>query len=110
MTRLLVVESGAKARTIQRYLGSDFLVRACRGHVQDLPTEGKEGSKAMWAAPDGELPSPEWGFTKGAERIIGKLLADGRKNGVSEVLVATDPDREGEFIAWRLAKLLGSLV
>ena len=39
VTRLLVVESGAKARTIQRYLGKDFLVRACRGHVQDLPTE-----------------------------------------------------------------------
>ena len=109
VTRLLVVESGAKARTIQRYLGRDFLVRACRGHVQDLPNEGKEGRKAMWAAPDGKLPSPEWGFTKGAKRIIEKLLADGRKSGVSEVLVATDPDREGEFIAWRLAELLGSL-
>ena len=109
MTRLLVVESGAKARTIQRYLGNDFVVRACRGHVQDLPTEGKEGSKAMWAAANGELPAPEWGFTKGAEGIIRKLLADGRKSGVNEVLVATDPDREGEFIAWRLAELLGSL-
>ena len=109
VTRLLVVESGAKARTIQRYLGKDFLVRACRGHVQDLPTEGKEGRKAMWAAADGELPAPEWGYTKGAESIIRKLIADSRKSGVNEVLVATDPDREGEFIAWRLAELLGSL-
>jgi DNA topoisomerase-1 len=109
VTRLLVVESGAKARTIQRYLGKEFVVRACRGHVQDLPTEGKEGRKAMWAAGDGELPAPEWGYTKGAESIIRKLLADARKSGVNEVLVATDPDREGEFIAWRLAELLGSL-
>lgn len=43
---LLLVESDAKARTIENYLGDDFLVRSCRGHVQDLPEDGEEGSQA----------------------------------------------------------------
>lgn len=106
---LVVVESGAKARTIQQYLGKEAVVAACRGHVQDLPTQGKEGKKAEWAAREDALPNPGWDWTEGGEKIVSGLLAKGRKSKVSRVLVATDPDREGEFIAARLADLLSPL-
>ena len=53
---LVIVESGAKAKTIQKYLGKNVLVRASVGHVQDLPTKGKDGSKALWSHTDTSLP------------------------------------------------------
>ena len=105
--RLMILESGAKARTVNKYLGKDWIVEACNGHVQDLPSNGKKKgrSKAMWASNNGNLPEPPWDWTEGAERVINKILDKASKKGVEEVYIATDPDREGEFIAWRLSIL-----
>lgn len=109
MTDLLVVESGAKARTLQGYLKGRAVVAACRGHVQDLPTSGKDAHKPEWASARGALPAPPWDYTQGARRVVGSLRSLAEKHSVDRILVATDPDREGEFIAWRLASLLGDL-
>lgn len=58
--KMMILESGAKARTIKKYLGRGWIVDACKGHVQDLPNKGgtKQDSKAMWAAKPNELPNP----------------------------------------------------
>jgi DNA topoisomerase-1 len=108
---LVVVESKAKAKTIQRYLGSDFIVMACNGHVQDLPNNknNPDGRKAMWAASEDELPSPPWEWTERSKKVITEMRRRAKDAKVTEIHVATDPDREGEFIAWRLAELLGSI-
>ena len=103
---LVVVESGAKAKTIQKYFGKNVLVRASNGHIQDLPTSGKDGSKALWNHTETELPNPPWDWTARAERNIGRIISDSKRKKVNRVLIATDPDREGEFIAWRLSELL----
>ena len=101
---MLIVESGAKSKTIQKYLGKGWVVGASNGHVQDLPNSraSKEGRKAMWAAPADALPNPTWEWTERSEATIGKLLDKAQTKGVENVYIATDPDREGEFIAWRL--------
>jgi len=105
--KLMILESGAKARTVKGYLGKGWIVEACNGHVQDLPSGNgsKQRSKAMWAASKGELPEPPWDWTDGAEKVVNSILTRARKSGVQEVYIATDPDREGEFIAWRLSIL-----
>ena len=53
---LVIVESGAKAKTIQKYLGKNILVKESNGHVQDLPTKGKDGSKALCSHKETNLP------------------------------------------------------
>ena len=113
MVSLVVVESGAKGKKIQSYLGKDFIVESCRGHVQDLPGKGypdrKQANKAMWASKEDVLPTPPWAWTdhsgKSAENTIKNMLSKAKKNNVTRVYIATDPDREGEFIAWRLAEI-----
>ena len=104
---MLIVESGAKSKTIQKYLGKGWIVAACNGHVQDLPTsrETKDGRKAMWASTADKLPQPPWEWTENSERTIGKLLDKATASNVENVYIATDPDREGEFIAWRLVEI-----
>jgi len=106
--KLVILESGAKARTIKKYLGKGWIVDACNGHVQDLPSNrnNKDSSKAMWASKPGELPDPPWSWTDRAERVMSKISTKARNSGVDEVFIATDPDREGEFIAWRLSEIL----
>ena len=103
----MILESGAKARTIKKYLGKGWIVDACNGHVQDLPTRGgtKQDNKAMWSSKEGELPNPPWSYTDRAEKIISKLRKKAQTNSVEEIYIATDPDREGEFIAWRLQEI-----
>ena len=103
----MILESGAKARTIKKYLGKGWIVDACNGHVQDLPTRGgtKQDNKAMWSSKEGELPNPPWSYTDRAEKIISKLRKKAQTNSVEEIYIATDPDREGEFIAWRLKEI-----
>ena len=95
---LLIVESGAKSKTIQKYLGKEYVVMACGGHVQDLPNT----PNATWNSTDGALPKPPWGWTQGAEKTVDKMLKKASDKDVKTIYVATDPDREGEFIAWRL--------
>jgi len=106
--KLVILESGAKARTIKKYLGKGWIVDACNGHVQDLPSNRntKESSKAMWSFKPAELPKPPWSWTERAERVMSKIISKAKKSGVDEVYIATDPDREGEFIAWRLSEIL----
>ena len=99
--KLIIVESPTKARTIQRYLGSDYKVIASQGHIRDLSFNG-EGSLGVNIQNDFE---PDYIIDARKKAIIGAL-----KNAVSkadDIYLATDPDREGEAIAWHLADVLG---
>ncbi len=95
--KLLIVESPAKAKTIQKYLGPDFLVRASMGHVRDLPEKefGVDIEKDF---------KPKYTTVKGKSKVI-KELKEAAKSA-EEVFLATDPDREGEAISWHIAQLL----
>jgi len=106
---ILIVESKAKSRTIQKYLGRDWVVLATGGHVQELPDrkdDPKEGKKAYWANRAGELPAPPWAWTENGEKAVRAIVKAAAGHGDARFFLATDPDREGEFIAWRLAELL----
>ena len=96
---LVVVESPAKAKTINKYLGKDFKVVASMGHIRDLPK-----SKLGVAVEDGFLPV--YDVIPARKKVI-KTLRDAAKN-VEHIYIATDPDREGEAIGWHLAKELGT--
>jgi len=95
---LVVVESAAKAKTIEKFLGRDYTVRACLGHVRDLPT-----SKLGVDIDHGFRP--QYVVPKDRKDVVKRLKDDAR--GKSSVLLATDPDREGEAIAWHLLSALG---
>ena len=96
---LVVVESPAKAKTINKYLGRNYKVVASMGHVRDLPK-----SKLGVDVDDGFEPSYE---VIASRKKVLKELKDAAKDA-SEIYVATDPDREGEAIGWHLAEELGS--
>ena len=109
---MLVVESKAKAKTIQKYLGNELIVLATGGHVQELPDrhqDQKEGKKAFWANRPGELPTPPWAWTENGEKAVRAIREAAERRGVKHFFLASDPDREGEFIAWRLSELLSGL-
>ncbi|MFZ2831819.1 MAG: DNA topoisomerase, partial [Minisyncoccia bacterium] len=97
--KLLIVESPSKAKTIGKYLGDDYIVKASVGHVRDLP---KSNKKAI-DIPGGFIPFYE--ISKGKADIVSEIDALAKK--ASEVLLATDPDREGEAIAWHIAQACG---
>ena len=92
--KLLIVESPSKAKTIEKYLGKDFRVLASIGHVRDLP----KSNRAAIDIPAGFVPHYE--VVKGKERVISEIKSLAKK--ADEVLLATDPDREGEAIAWHI--------
>ena len=96
---LVVVESPAKAKTINKYLGKDYKVVASMGHVRDLPK-----SKLGVDVDDGFEPSYE--VIASRKKLLTELKAEAKK--ADEIFVATDPDREGEAIGWHLAEELGS--
>ena len=97
MSKLVIVESPAKAKTIKKYLGNDFDVVASMGHVRDLPA-------AKLSVDVKNDFAPKYAIIKGKEKLV-KELKD--KVSASEaVYLATDPDREGEAISWHLATLL----
>jgi DNA topoisomerase-1 len=96
---LVVVESPAKAKTINKYLGRDFKVVASMGHIRDLPK-----SKLGVDIEGGFAPAYE---SIPARKKVIKELRDAAK-GVEQIYIATDPDREGEAIGWHLANELGS--
>ena len=98
MSKLLIVESPAKAKTIGKYLGKDYIVRASVGHVRDLPKSNKQAIDIE----SGFVPHYE--ISKGKEKVISEIKSLASES--SEVLIATDPDREGEAIAWHLRELL----
>ena len=105
---ILIVESAAKSRTLQKYLGDGWKVLATGGHVETLPDDpkkhGKDAKKAYWANRTGELPSPPWVWTDRGEAAVKSILAE--VDDAPTFWIATDPDREGEFIAWCLERLL----
>ncbi|MGH7468689.1 MAG: type I DNA topoisomerase [Longimicrobiales bacterium] len=96
--RLIVVESPAKAKTIGKYLGAGYRVRASVGHIRDLPERelGVDIEKGF---------EPTYVTIRGKGKIIQELRKEAEN--VSEVLLATDPDREGEAIAYHVAEQLG---
>jgi DNA topoisomerase-1 len=105
---VLIVESAAKARTLKKYLEGDWTVVATGGHVETLPDDrkrhGKDARKAYWANRSGELPSPPWVWTDRGEAAVEAIVEEAGAD--PEFWIATDPDREGEFIAWCLDRLL----
>ncbi len=129
---LVIVESPAKARTINRYLGRDFIVKSSVGHVRDLPVGGRGAETGRVAARRkasaadraasreqksrerlirrmGVNPDAQWAATyeilPGKEKVVGELsrLAE----GADAIYLATDLDREGEAIAWHLRETIG---
>ena len=99
--KLVIVESPAKCTTIKRYLGEDYQVMASLGHIRDLATSGKDG---LGVDVNNDF-SPTYIINKDKQHIVREL-----KNAMykcDEVILATDPDREGEAIAWHLAQVLG---
>lgn len=97
--KLVIVESPAKTKTISKYLPKNYEVRASVGHIRDLP---KSNKKAV-DIPAGFIPRYE--TIKGKENIIAEIKKDSKK--AEEIILATDPDREGEAIAWHLAQTIG---
>lgn len=96
--KLLIVESPSKAKTIEKYLGGDYTVRASVGHIRDLP---KSNKKAL-DIENGFVPTYE--ISKGKEKVISELKSLSKK--ADEIILATDQDREGEAIAWHLSEVL----
>ena len=94
---LVIMESPTKAKTVGKYLGPDYVVKACRGHLRDLPKSVLGVDIKNNFAPE-YVPLPDKGD------IIAELKKDAGKADV--VYLATDPDREGEAIAWHLKELL----
>ncbi|MCI2192304.1 MAG: toprim domain-containing protein, partial [Oscillospiraceae bacterium] len=97
MSTLVIVESPAKAKTIKKYLGSGYDVIASMGHVRDLP-------KSRLSVDIKHDFKPKYEIIKGKEKLVDELLDKAKKSDA--VLLATDPDREGEAISWHLAYLL----
>ena len=94
---LVIVESPAKAKTINKYLGNDYVVLASYGHIRDLPS--KNGS----VDPENNFKM-EWEVDSFSKKYL-KEITDAAKNS-SKIILATDPDREGEAIAWHVKEYL----
>lgn len=96
---LLIVESPTKAKTLGRYLGKDFIVKASVGHVKDLPKNrlGINLEKDF---------QPEYQVIRGKKKVISELHEAAAKSGA--IFLGPDPDREGEAIAWHIAEEIGA--
>ncbi len=98
MSKLVIVESPAKATTIKKYLGKEFDVVASKGHIRDLPA-----AKLSVDVKNGFVP--KYALIKGKEKLVKELQA--KVDASEAVYLAADPDREGEAISWHLATVLG---
>lgn len=98
MSKLVILESPGKVKTVQKYLGSDYKVMASMGHIRDLP-------KSKLGVDVDNNFQPVYQEMKGKEDLIKKLKEEAEK--ADAVYLATDPDREGEAISWHLAHILG---
>src|SRR6056300_993270 len=94
---LVIVESPAKAKTIEKFLGKDYKVESCFGHIADLP------SKELGVDVDGDF-KPKYEVSKDKKAVVKKLRDLAKKAEI--VWLASDEDREGEAIAWHLAETL----
>ncbi len=95
--QVVIVESPSKAKTINKYLGSDFKVLASYGHIRDLPS--KDGS----VQPDQDF-AMTWELDSGSRKRVNEIAA--AVKGAERLILATDPDREGEAISWHLLEVL----
>ena len=95
--KLVVVESPAKAQTINKYLGTDYKVLASIGHIRDLPS--KNGA----VSPE-ENFKMHWDLSKDKEKVLKEIIKDLKKS--NSLILATDPDREGEAISWHINEIL----
>ncbi|MFA6416544.1 MAG: type I DNA topoisomerase [Candidatus Paceibacterota bacterium] len=96
--KLLIVESPAKAKTIEKYLDHEYTVRASVGHIRDLPKSSKDAIDI-----EGGF-IPRYVISPGKEKVVSDLKALAKK--ATEVVLATDPDREGEAIAWHIKEAM----
>ncbi|MGN1478923.1 MAG: toprim domain-containing protein, partial [Acutalibacteraceae bacterium] len=94
MSKLIIVESPTKVKTIKKYLGKDYDVTASMGHVRDLPA-------ARLSVDIKNDFAPKYAVIKGKEKLVKELKEKVAES--DEVYLATDPDREGEAISWHLA-------
>ena len=94
---LVIVESPAKAKTINKFLGSNYQVTSCWGHVRDLP-KSKLGVNVE------DDFQPEYVTVRGRGKVIKEIRKAAK--GADRILLAPDPDREGEAISWHLSELL----
>ncbi len=99
---LVIVESPTKARTIGKYLGAGYSVKATVGHIRDLPT------RKLGVEIDGRRFTPEYVIIKGKTATVAEIKKAAK--AASRVYLATDPDREGEAIAWHVASQIGTEV
>src|SRR3712207_6078945 len=97
--KLVVVESPAKAKTINKYLGSGYRVLASFGHVRDLPP--KDGS----VRPEEDF-AMDWESDDRGERQVKEIAQALKSGGSRRLYLATDPDREGEAISWHVKQML----
>ncbi|MCL2856897.1 MAG: type I DNA topoisomerase [Oscillospiraceae bacterium] len=97
MSKLVIVESPAKAKTIQKYLGADYEVLASNGHIRDLP-------KSKFGIDLENGYTPQYIEIEGKAALVKTLKKEAKKS--EKVYLATDPDREGEAISWHLAALM----
>lgn len=97
---LVIVESPSKSKTIEKYLGKDYRVVSSKGHVCDLATRGKEG---LGIDVDHDF-EPTYVISKDKKDVVKELKEYASK--AQDILLASDPDREGEAIAWHLARVL----
>ena len=95
--KLVIVESPAKAQTINKYLGNDYKVIASVGHIRDLPS--KDGA----VKPD-ENFKMSWEMNKDKDKVVNEII--GALKSADSLILATDPDREGEAISWHLKEIL----
>ncbi len=98
---LVIVESPTKVKSIGKYLGKDYIVSSSKGHIRDLSTKGKYG---LGVDIENHF-KPDYKTIKGKKSVIDELKKEVKK--VDKVYLATDPDREGEAIAWHLYDCLG---
>ena len=101
--KLLIVESPAKAKTIGKYLGSEFSVKSSVGHIRDLPKESG-AIRIVEKGPDSWEFVPKYIVSDDKKKVVAELKA--AVKGSSEIFLASDPDREGEAIAWHLREVL----
>jgi DNA topoisomerase-1 len=89
---LVIVESPAKAKTINKFIGSDYVVKASVGHVRDLPKSE--------LGVDEKTFLPNYEILEGKEKVVSELKAAAKK--ADKIFIASDPDREGEAIGWHV--------
>ena len=98
---LVIVESPAKSKTIEKYLGPGYKVVSSKGHIRDLATTGKYG---LGVDIDNNF-EPSYTYISGKKKLVSELKKDVKE--ADRVYLATDPDREGEAISWHLKEALG---